>query len=347
MHSAVSLAEAREAARDARRLVRDGKDPIAERRASRATKAKAKTVEEAGRAHIEARRAGWRNEKSAEQWEQSLATYVYPVIGDMKVGAVEVADVLRVLAPIWTEKPETASRVRNRLELIFDAAKALGWRSGENPARWRGHLDKLLPARAKVARVEHFAAMPYREIAGLMSDLRRQESVAPRALEFAVLTVARTGEALGAQWAVVDLEQRIWVIPAQRSKTAVEHRVPLSGQAVAILREMEAIRVNDFVFPGRRGPLSGVMLRLALKRVGRGDVTVHGMRSAFRDWAGNETRFPRELCEEALAHITSGAVERAYRRGDALEKRRKLMDAWAAYCVRPAAATGAVVQLRA
>jgi integrase len=216
--------------------------------------------------------------------------------------------------------------------LILDAARASGLRTGENPARWRGHLDALLPAMRKVARVQHFAALPYGATGAFMADLRQQQGIMMRALEFAVLTATRSGEVLGAQWSEIDLEQKVWTIPAPRTKARREHRVPLSDAAMAVLAQMAAIKMNKHVFPGRRGPLSGVMLQQALKRMGRDDVTVHGFRSTFRDWAGNETTFPREVCEHALAHVTGDATEQAYRRGDALAKRRELMDAWADYC---------------
>jgi integrase len=329
----IGLADARQKAVEARRLLLDGKDPLAERRASRAAVAKAVTFREAGEAYIAAHAPGWRSDKHLRQWEQSLANYVHSMIGDMKVDAIGVVDVLRVLTPIWTEKPETANRVRNRIELILDAAKARGLRSGENPAAWRGHLDKLLPPRSKVRRVEHFAAMPYRDVAEFMTELRRQDSVPAKALQFAVLTAARSNEALGARWDEIDLlDRKLWTVSASRVKSGREHRVPLSDPALSILHEMAAIRSNDFVFPGRRGPLSAVMLQLALKRMGREGATVHGFRSAFRDWAGNETHFPREICEQALGHVVGNQVEQAYRRDTALEKRRKLMDAWADFC---------------
>jgi integrase len=326
----VTLAEAREKAREARRLLLEGKDPLAEKRASRAAVARAMTFREAAEAHIAAHAPGWRSDKHLRQWEQSLSNYAYPVIGDMSVDAIGVVDVLRVLTPLWTEKPETANRVRNRIELILDAAKARGLRSGENPAAWRGHLDKLLPPRSKVRKVEHFAALPYPEVAAFMTELRKQDGVSAKALAFAILTATRSAETLGAMWDEIDLDKKLWTVPAERTKALKEHRVPLSDPALAIIEEMAEIRSTDFVFPGRRGPLSAVMLQLALKRMGS-DVTPHGFRSCFRDWAGNETHFPREVCEQALGHVTGDATEQAYRRSDALEKRRALMDAWAAF----------------
>jgi integrase len=344
----VSLAEARQKAAEGRRLLLDGTDPIEARRASRAAQAKAVTFREAAEAYIAAHQPGWRSNKHLRQWEQSLASYAYPVLGDMKVDAIETADVLRALAPVWVDKPVSAGRIRNRIELVLDAAKARGLRSGENPAAWRGHLDKLLPKKSKVHEVEHFAAMPYREIAGFMTELRQQDSAAALALEFLILTATRSGEALGTTWDEVDLEEKLWTIPGARMKSGREHRVPLSAAAVAIIEKMAAIRSSDFVFPGRlhRRPLSGEAMKHVQRRMGRADVTIHGFRSAFRDWAGNETNVAREVAEAALAHSIGDASELAYRRGDALEKRRKLMDAWAHYCGGGDRAAAKVVPLR-
>jgi integrase len=338
----IGLADARGKAQDARRLLMDGVDPIEAKRASVAAVAKAITFQEAGAAYVKAQSPGWRSEKHRRQWESSLANMVYPVIGDTPVDAIGVVDVLRVLQPLWTTKPVTAGRVRNRIELILDSAKARGLRSGENPASWRGHLDKLLPPRAKVRAVVHFSAIDYREIAGFMTQLRQQSGPAPRALEFAILTSCRSGEVMGAEWSEIDLDAKVWTIPTERMKGAREHRVPLSDAALAVLSEMATIRMSDFVFPGQRGRLSHRMLQLALTRI-RSDVTVHGFRSSFRDWAGNETHVPREICEAALGHATGNAVEAAYRRSDALEKRRELMTAWARHCERQG---GNVVALR-
>ena len=328
----ITLAEARGKAAEARRAILDGRDPIAERRASAAALAKAMTFAELGADYIKIHRAGWRSEKHAVQWEQSLARFAYPVLGDMKPDEIGVAEVLGVLTPIWTAKPVTGARVRNRIELILDAAKARGLRSGENPARWRGHLDKLLPPRAKLRRVEHFAALPYAEVPDLMTELRQRDSVPAKALAFAILTATRSGEVLGATWGEVDLDRKAWTIPAERTKALREHRVPLSDPALAILAEMAAIRSGDHVFPGQRAgrSLSPDMMSMTLARMGR-KATVHGFRSGFRDWSGNETHFPREVCEQALGHVVGDQVEQAYRRGDALEKRRALMDAWAAF----------------
>jgi integrase len=339
----ISLADARGRAAEARRLRLDGKDPIEARRASRAAQAPTVTFAQAGADYIKAHAPGWRSEKHLRQWETSLARFVYPIIGAMPVGAVGVTDVLRVVTPLWTATPETANRVRNRIELVLDAAKARGLRSGENPAAWRGHLDKLLPRRSNMGAVQPFAALDYREIASFMSELRQQQGPAPRALEFAILTATRSGEVMGAEWSEIDLDAKVWIIPAERTKARKEHRVPLSDPALAVIAEMATIRMSDFVFPGLRGALSHRMLQLALQRTGRIDITVHGFRSAFRDWCGDTTSFPREVCEQALGHATGDATELAYRRSDALDKRRALMDAWARHCERQG---GNVVALR-
>jgi integrase len=249
------------------------------------------------------------------------------------VEEIDTEAVLSVLQPLWQTIAETASRLRGRIEAVLDFAKAHGRREGENPARWRGHLDKLLPKRQKLSR-GHFAAMPYAEVPTFMAALREREALAATALEFTILTAARSGEALGAHWVEIDFEAKVWNIPAARMKAAREHRVPLSGRALAILKKLSATRLNEFVFPGQqRGkPLSPMALTMVLRRMKRDAVTVHGFRSAFRDWCGEETHFPREIAEAALAHVTGDKTEQAYRRGDALEKRRALMDAWASYC---------------
>jgi integrase len=300
----ISLADARIRASQARRLRLDGKDPISERRASRASQAATITFAEVGAAYIDAHAPGWRSEIHRHQWKSTLATFVYPALGSMPVNAIGVTDVLAVLQPIWHAKPVTANRVRNRIELILDAAKARGLRSGENPAAWRGHLDKLLPRRSKMGAVKHLAAMPYREIGAFMAQLREQSGPAPSALAFTILTATRSGEVIGARWTEIDLDAKVWTVPAERTKTRKQHRVPLSDPALVILAEMAAIKMNDFVFPGQRGPgLSPGILSASLRRMGR-TVTVHGFRSAFRDWSGDTTTFPREVCGQALGHAT-------------------------------------------
>jgi integrase len=256
--------------------------------------------------------------------------------------------VLKALEPIWTTKPESASRVRGRIERILDWAKARGFRQGENPARWRGHLDILLAPRAKVRRVKHHAALPYGELPGFLLKIRKRDAVAARALEFAILTAARTGEVLGARWEEIDLENQIWTVPANRMKAGREHRVPMSMAALAIAKRLKAIQKNDFVFPGERRnkPLSNMSMLMMLRRIGREDLTVHGFRSTFRDWAAEQTNFPPEVAEAALAHVVADRTEAAYRRGDLFEKRRRLMTAWAAYSQTEPCAGGAVIPMK-
>src|SRR5215471_1611184 len=347
----VSLADARKARLKCDGLRSDGIDPIAARKAARAKAkldtAKAMTFKDCAAAYIKAHMAGWRNPKHAAQWPNTLAAYVYPVFGSLPVQDVDVGLVMRALEPIWREKPETASRVRGRIENVLDWATARGYRQGENPARWRGHLENLLPKKTKVQRVEHHAALPYREIGAFIPELRRQSAIAARALEFAILTVARTGEVCGALWSEVDLDTRIWTIPAERMKGRREHNVPLSDAAVAVLEEMARCRQGRFVFQGnrQRGLPDTAMLKM-LVRMGRTDITVHGFRSTFSDWCSECTNFAGEVRKMALAHAVSDRVEAAYRRGDLFAKRRRLMEAWSAFCLTPAAVkSGTVVPL--
>jgi integrase len=340
-YPAIGLAKARELAGDCRSVLATGLDPIAARNEKRAAAAveaaKAMTFADCATAYMNAHEAGWRNPKHRQQWKNTLATYVSPAVGKLPVSAVDTGLVLKVLEPIWTRKPETASRVRGRMEAVLDWAKVRGYRTGENPARWRGHLDHLLPAKAKVRKVEHHAALPYARIGAFSVGLRKQDGIASRALEFLVLTATRTGETLGATWDEVDMGAKLWTIPASRMKAGKEqHRVPLSDAALAVLQQMHDIRHSGYVFPGGREgrPLSETSLLMLLRRMGHGEITAHGFRSTFRDWAAERTNFPREVAEMALAHAIPDAVEAAYRRGDLFEKRRKLMDAWAAYCAK-------------
>ena len=330
----VSLAEAREAARLCRKARLGGIDPIDARRAGRIQErieaARAMSFAECAAAYIAAHRAGWRNPKHAAQWPSTLAAYVYPIFGGLPVQAIDTGLVVKAIEPIWTTKPETASRVRGRIESVLDWAAARGYRQGENPARWRGHLENLLPKKSKVRRVEHHAALPYVEISAFMGELRGQEGVAARALAFAILTAARTGEVIGATWAEIDVAARLWTIPAERMKAGKEHRVPLSEAAIAILGQMDQGR--DKVFP-----ISNMAMAMLLRRMGRGDLTVHGFRSSFSDWCAERTAFPSEVREMALAHTVADKVEAAYRRGDLIEKRRALAEAWAKFCDTPAA----------
>jgi integrase len=291
------------------------------------------TFDVCAEAYIEAHKASWKNGKHAEQWHGSLRNYASPVFGSSPVQAIDLALVMKALEPVWQTKSETASRLRGRIEAVLDWARVHGYRKGENPARWRGHLDKLLPARAKIQKVVHHPALPYSEIADFMVSLRSQEGIAARALEFLILTAARTGEIIGARWDEVDLKEKIWTVPGLRMKAGREHRVPLSGPALATVKNMNEIRESDFVFPGgRKGkPLSNMAMLALLKRIGRNDLTTHGFRSTFRDWAAERTNFPREVVEMALAHTIENKVEAAYRRGDLFQKRRQLMEAWARF----------------
>jgi integrase len=333
----IGLAEAREKARDCRRRRLDGIDPIEARKATRAQArldaAKAMTFKQCAESYIASHKAGWRNPKHAAQWPSTLGAYVYPIFGALPVQAVDVGLVMRALEPIWTTKPETAGRVRGRIESVLDWAAARGYRQGENPARWRGHLDHLLPKRPKLTRGHH-AAMAYEKVADFVGELRDRDAMAARALEFCILTAARSGEVLGARWSEVDLASAVWTVPAHRMKAGREHRVPLSDRAVAILRELAEAGMGDFVFVGHKPgrPLAILAMAVLLRRMRDDSVTTHGFRSSFRDWAGNETGYPRELIETALAHVIGDKAEQAYRRSDALEKRRQLMEAWASYC---------------
>jgi integrase len=339
-----NLFEARERARAMRQERDAGVDPIEKRRAERTAlivaTAKAMTFRQCAEAFIESHEAGWRNAKHAAQWSATLATYVYPHFGALPVAAVDVGLVMKAVQPIWKTKPETAGRVRGRIESILDWAKTAGYREGENPARWRGHLEHMLPKRAKVQKVEHHAALPYREVGEFMAALREQAGVAARALEFAILTASRTGEVLGARWSEFNLTERVWIVPASRMKAGKEHRVPLSDAALAVLgpapRGAPRAASDGFVFPGARpgSPLSNMALLMTLRRMGRGDLTAHGFRSTFSDWCAERTAFPAEVREMALAHSVGDKVEAAYRRGDMFEKRRQLAEAWADFCAR-------------
>jgi integrase len=353
--SALSLSDARTKAAECRRLRQDGIDPIEARKALRAQAAldaaKTLTFKQAAGNYIAAHRAGWKNAKHVAQWESTLASYAEPVIGALPVQAIDTTLVLKVLEPIWKAKPETASRVRGRIEAILDSAKVRGLRLGENPARWRGHLDHLLPAKTKVRRVKHHAALPYADMPAFMAALRVQDGIAARALELTALTAARTGDTIGAAWDEVSLSEKVWTVPAERMKAGKEHRVPLSGRALAILGEAQRARLPEsrYVFPGGKAgkPLSNMAMTELLRRMERGDITVHGFRSTFRDWAAERTNFPNDVVEMALAHAVGDKVEAAYRRGDLFEKRRRLMAEWAAYCNSPpASARDKVVTIR-
>ena len=320
----VSLARARQRAKDARESLLDGSDPILEKK-----RASEPLFQDCVTEFLEARETEWRNEKHRAQWRMTLTKYAKP-IARKRVSKVGTEDILRVLKPIWTEKHETASRLRGRIERVLDYAEAHGWRSGDNPARWRGHLKDVLPARQKLTRGHH-SAIDYKDLPAFMKALRANESVSARALEFLILTASRTGEVIGAEHGEIDTVEMIWTVPAERMKAGREHRVPLVDRASEIAQQFAG--VSDYLFPGgRRGrPLSNMAMAKVLLNLHRSDITVHGFRSAFRDWVGDSTKFPREIAEQALAHRVGNATEQAYRRRDALERRRELMEAWAGY----------------
>jgi integrase len=365
----VSLAQARTLAQEARMLKVEGLDPLDARAASKPSPTPPPAQERgateslmfkaAAAAYIQANSAAWRNAKHLSQWSATLETYAYPAFGELAIDQIDTRLVLKSLEPIWSTKAETASRLRGRIEAVLDWAKVQGHRQGENPARWKGHLEKILPAKSKVARVEHHAALPFKIAPRFMRDLRALTGASARALEFAVLTAARTGEIIGAQWSEVDFEGRVWTQPADRTKNRKAHRVPLCDAAIDVLESMreaslearrDLLRMYDkpippdlpaegFIFPGaRRGKgLSNMSLLKTLHRMGHSDLTTHGFRSTFRDWAAETTSYPNEVVEMALSHTIPGKVEAAYRRGDLFEKRRNLMNDWAAFCAAPAA----------
>lgn len=334
----VKLARARALAAEVREAIAEGRDPIAEKR-----KGVEPTFGEAADRFLASNEWAWRNEKHRAQWQMTLETYAKPIRAK-RVSEIGTDDVLLVLTPLWQERPETASRLRGRIERVLDFARAKGWRDGENPALWRGHLKAILPARQRLTRGHH-SAMPYKAVPDFLARLTSRDAIAARGLAFLILTAARSGEVLGARWYEFDLEAGIWTVPAMRMKAGREHRVPLSSPALDAVTALRETRSSDFVFPGQKPgrPLSGMAFEMLMRRMEVGAFTVHGFRSAFRDWAGDETSFPREVAEQALAHRVGDATERAYRRTDALERRRKLMDAWASYCV--AGSAGSVVRL--
>jgi len=345
-----SLKEARTKAVECRKLLHGGIDPIEQRKVERQraalAEAKALTFAACAEAYIASHKAGWRNAKHVDQWINTLTTYAYPVFGKQPVQLVDVGLIMKVLEPLWTEKPETAGRLRGRIEAVLDWATVRGYRQGDNPARWRGQLQSLLPARGKVRRVVHHPALPYAEAGAFLASLRAQEGIAALALEFLILTATRTSETIGARWDEIDLDAGLWTIPATRIKAGKEHRVPLSTPALAILKQLRKTTDGEFVFPGCRAkrPLSNMAMLALLKRMSRSDLTAHGFRSTFRDWASEQTNYPREVAEMALAHAVGDKVEAAYRRGDLFQKRQRLMEAWAGYCAKPAG--GKVVPIR-
>lgn len=331
--TSVKLARARDLAADARQIVARGGDPILERPNPDA----GLLFDECASRYIAANKPGWKNAKHADQWANTLKAYAYPVIGRLPARDVTTDHVIKILNPIWSIKSETASRVRSRLELVLDWARVHGHRQGENPARWRGHLDQILPKRSKVRRVVHHPALPFAELPAFMDALRSRRGVAARALEFTILTAARTSETIRATGLEINADAAIWTVPPERMKAGREHRVPLVSRAVAIMAGLEEAAKPEpggWVFPGdsEDGSLSNNAMLALLDRMKFGHVTVHGFRSSFRDWASETTAFPHEVVEMALAHTIENKAEAAYRRGDLFEKRRQLMTAWAEFC---------------
>ena len=350
----LSLADARAKRDELRALVVHGIDPLKAKDAARAqdqlAAAKSITFKEAAEQYIATHRAGWRNVKHAGQWAATLERDAYPIIGALPVSEIDTAIVLKVLQPIWTEKRETANRLRGRIESVLDWAKAREFRAGENPARWRGHLSMLLAARSTNEKRKHHAALPFIEVGAFMADLRTREGVGAHALEFAILTAARTGEAIGARWSEIDKAARVWIISGDRMKAGHEHRVPLSNAALAVLKRMRGFELpGEYIFPsvGRGRPLSNMAMLKQLERMKRPDLTVHGFRSTFKDWARERTNFADEISEVALAHtVGDKQTYAAYARGDLLDKRRRLMDAWAEFCAAAASRGKTVVAMR-
>jgi integrase len=358
----VSLKDARKLAQAKRLLVVDGIDPIEERNARKLAlvaereteKAKATTFRQCAEAYIKAHQAGWKSAKHGAQWAATLETYAYPFIGNLPVALVDRSHVMKILEPIWTTKTETASRVRGRIEKILDRARAIGLRDGENPARWVGHLDQLLPKKTQVSPVEHFAALPYKQLPGFMAKLRKRDGISARALEFTILNVTRTANTIGAKWDQINEAEKTWTIPGElmkgkKGKRRPDHVIPLSDRAIEILQDLP--REGAFIFPGAKEGegLSNMAMAELLKEMGySGDVaTVHGFRSTFKDWASEQTAYPNELSEMAMAHTVSNKVEAAYRRGDMREKRVRLMQDWATYCEAPAPVGDNVVAIGA
>ena len=346
----VPLAQAREKAREARAAVEKGIDPIAEREAARsaleASRGASVSFEEAARKFIAAKSGEWKNAKHGQQWANTLEAYAFPVVGKLACADVALPHVLKILEPIWTDKTETASRLRGRIESVLDWATVRGFRKGENPARWKGHLDKILPAPGKVAKQEHHEAVSLEGMGAFMQALRQREGIAARALEFLILTAARSGEVRGAKWGEIDMAGRVWTIPAARMKAGKEHRVPLSDKAAKLLQSLPCLEGSETVFPSPRGVwLSDMTLTAVMRRMKREEVP-HGFRSTFRDWAAERTNYPREVAEMALAHTIGDKVEAAYRRGDLFEKRARMMAEWAKFCDAPAPAGNVILLQR-
>lgn len=359
----VSLAEARQAALEARKLLLAGADPIEQKRAHKAAQADTITFWEAAKAYIKTHKSAWRNEKHAAQWESTLRVYAKPILGNRDVQGIEPGHVLRVIKPIWETKRETASRVRGRIESVLDWATANKYREGDNPARWKGNLAHSLPRRANITIEKHFPALHFGEVAAFMADLQNQQGTSARALEFAILTASRSKPVRLAKWNEIDLTAKLWTAPAENMKAGRTHTVPLSDRAVAILKKLAETSESDFIFPStkpRKG-LSDMAMTVLIRRMHKASlavgekgytdrdgkiITVHGFRSSFRDWASEQTAFASEVCEMALAHVVSNKVEAAYRRGDLVEKRRRLMDEWSRYCKKPLKDQSKIIRIR-
>jgi integrase len=357
----VTLAQARDRARDARLLLLDGIDPLEQKKTLKAARAleanRALTFEEATRQYFDQHEKKWRNPKHRAQFLATLVTYALPKIGKLAVGAVDTGQVLRVLeqkhanyptSRLWEAVPETANRVRGRIEAVLDWATVRGLRTGDNPARWRGHLVNVLPARTQIQKRQHHAALPYSDMPNFMAALNERQGVAALALAFTILTAARTGESVGARWDEIDLKAKTWTVPANRIKGGKEHRVPLCDRAVQILKSVPHEEGNPLIFIGpRHGGLSNMAMPSTLDRMGRGDITVHGFRSTFMDWAHEQTAYPKVVIDQSLAHVVGDKVEAAYRRGDLFDKRRRLMADWAKYCSqKPTTKSAEVVPLQ-
>jgi integrase len=346
----VTLAEARDMASGERRRARQGIDPLGDKRerqiAARTAHENMLSFAECAELYVESQAPGWSNPKHIEQWRSTLKNLAGPQIGHLPVDQIDTALVVRCIEPIWLTKTETASRLRGRIEAVLDWAAVRDYREGDNPARWRGHLDKLLPRPSQVARVKHHSALPYTEIGAFMQELRKNEGVASWALEFTILTAVRTNEVIQAQWSEIDFDQSIWHVPAERMKSKRSHRVPLSPAAVMVLEAVNG-RDRTFVFPGLKcnSHLSNAAMMKVLKRLGRTGITVHGFRSTFRDWCAESTNYPAHVAEMALAHVLRDKTEAAYRRGDLLAKRTRLMADWAKYCSKKAE-PAAIVPIR-
>jgi integrase len=362
-YPSVTLAGAKEAARAAREKIRNGIDPVEERLAARsalmAARASSITFEDAAKKYIAAKEAGWKNAKHAAQWTATLEKYVYPSIGKIQVSAIETSHIVGILEPIWTTKAETAGRLRGRIEAVLDWAKARGYRKGENPAQWKGHLSVILPAASKVKRVKHHSALDYRRTGAFLAALKSVDGIGARALEFAILTAARSGEVRGARWSEIDEPAKVWIVPAERMKADKEHRVPLSDAAIALLTAMPRLHCSEYIFPSAKGEvlsdmtLTAVIRRMHQSQVDEGEpgwcdnsgkiITAHGFRSTFRDWAGETTGHPREVIEHALAHQLADKAEASYARGTLFDKRRRLMRDWAEFCSMIFSTEGTVI----